>query len=122
MHTNKQTQMDISSLLKDNSRLQLNADISALIDDKKLEQIDGRRQLPLILRNSELTPSEKSVIIKRKRRINQQNALKAFREREREANRRLLREISDKQQQKTSLQAEKQRLLNEINNYRGIYI
>ena len=114
--------MDILRILKDNSHQRLNkVDISTLIDDRKLNQVDGRRQLPSILRNSNLSQGEKSIIIKRKKKINQQNALKAFRQRQREEDRRLLKEIFDKQTEKQILQQEKKNLLNEISLFKGKY-
>ena len=107
--------MDIFSFLKDSARsLIYTVQISTLIDDKKLNRIDGRRILPSILRNSNLTQTDKTIIIKRKKKINQQNALKAFRQREKDENRKLTKELSDKQREKQILEIEKQILQNEI--------
>ena len=88
--------------------------IENLIDEKKLEKIDGRRKLPRILDNSNLTSQDKQTINKRKKRINQQNALKAFRLRERVSIGRLENEITRKMIEKRKLELEVMELNREI--------
>ena len=88
--------------------------IDNLIDDKKLENIDGRRKLPRILNNSNLSAIDKQTINKRKKRINQQNALKAFRQRERVTIGRLENDITRKVMEKRRLELEIMELNREI--------
>ena len=107
--------MDIFRILKkDANNLLYKVNISDLIDDTELNKIDGRRLLPSILRKSNLSQGDKMIIIKRKKKINQQNALKAFRQRARDDTERMQNELKSKQQQKHELQKEKQTLMNDI--------
>ncbi len=107
--------MNINCILKDGSFELLNmCPIENLIDEKKLEKIDGRRKLPRILDNSNLTSQDKQTINKRKKRINQQNALKAFRLRERVSIGRLENEITRKMIEKRKLELEVMELNREI--------
>ncbi|KAI6656731.1 hypothetical protein LOD99_16035 [Oopsacas minuta] len=107
--------MNIFNLLKDGAKNYLHKQpIESLIDDGKLGKIDGRRKLPRILKNSNITEAEKELVYKRKKRINQQNALKAFRQRERVSFRRLECEISRKKQEKLKLEKEIKELTKEI--------
>ena len=88
--------------------------IEELIDNEKLNKIDGRKLLPIILKNSQLNRTQKEIITKRKRKINQQNALKAHRLREQYSFQNLEKEIILKQIEKETLLTEVQELTNEI--------
>ena len=107
--------MNINCILKDGTCQLVNTcPIESLIDDKKLEKIDGRRKLPRILNNSNLSLIDKQTINKRKKRINQQNALKAFRQRERVSIGRLENDITRKMIEKRKLELEIMELNREI--------
>ena len=109
---------NLSSILVDHWSMQLSKrPITKLIDNEKLDKVDGRKELKSIISASRLSQKDCQSIVALKKRLNQQKALNAYRKREKRKYQQLEKDIETQKKIKRDMMAEREKLKLEIEKY-----